>query len=70
MISTGDYWQALSQHDWHYSYSDDPRVYRAGSARESELEAASKLSPEHAEMWNAFRNYHLADGPKPERDAA
>lgn len=69
-MSTGDYWQALSRHDWDHSYSDDPRVYREGIARERDLETMSQISAEHGRMWNAFRNWHRADGPRPEREAA
>lgn len=49
----------LRNHDWFYSYSDDIRVYRHGSAAEAELIAVSESSPQHMRLyraWVAYRN--------------
>ena len=37
------YQKALDDHDWFYSYSDDPRVYNRGLQEEKELKATADI---------------------------
>ena len=54
------YRDALRGHDWYYHYSDDGRSYRAGLAKEREVERTRKLfiaeqGEEKAnEIWNEY----------------
>ena len=56
-----EYKSALSTMDWHYDYSDDHRVWRAGSARKRLLEELSKQTPQHTRAWDEVQQ-SLNDG--------
>ena len=59
------YWTLCRLHDWHYMMSDDPEVYRNGADYERMLEEFAKESPEHAEVYEAWRDHHYNCGPVP-----
>jgi hypothetical protein len=40
-----NYVQALRQHDWHYEFSDDHGVWKAGRANEIKLRAQANTNP-------------------------
>lgn len=60
-----EYWTACRLHDWHYSYSDDPGVFRNGSESEFNLLALSANNPELSAIYEAWADYHYGSGPKP-----
>jgi hypothetical protein len=45
-VSLADYIAMVSNHDWHYDWSDDPRVYDRGKAQWDELKRLAKENPE------------------------
>jgi hypothetical protein len=61
-ISLHDYWNMLNRHDWYYQYSDDNRVYRAGSRAESDLRLIARQSQEHQALYDGFHR-HKFTGP-------
>jgi hypothetical protein len=55
-----EYVTALKRHDWFYPFSDDKRVYGAGSASASRLNATAKTNPAAKEAYDlvsAYENY-------------
>jgi hypothetical protein len=48
------YVQLLKSHDWYYDYSDDHRVWRAGSAAYSQLRGMQKNLDPQGEIWNKY----------------
>lgn len=54
-MKLADYVKRLDAHDWHYSYSDDPRVFWPGEKERNELLSLSKISPEHREFFENRR---------------
>lgn len=59
-----EYDRQLNAHDWHYSFSDDIKVYRHGSDFDGQLEAAARLSPQHQMLWEAYRVHRGQRTPK------
>ena len=59
------YWTACRLHDWLHMMSDDPEVYRAGRDNLERLREIAALSPEHAEMFEAWQHHAFDAGPKP-----
>lgn len=55
-----DYYQLLKNHDWHYEFSDDHNVWRAGAARRQLLRDISEQSPEHLALYKDFCQCTLA----------
>ena len=47
-----DYQVRLAVHDWSFSMSDDPGVYKRGSAEQRWLEQQAKRSDDHRKNFN------------------
>jgi hypothetical protein len=62
-----EYYDALKNHDWHYQYSDDHRVYLAGERERSNLLSHARRSPEHQKLYQEFRAYTNGLMSEPER---
>jgi hypothetical protein len=60
-----NYWTACRLHDWHYSYSDDPGVYREGAESEADLLRHAWGRPDLTEMYNMWKDYMFGSGAKP-----
>jgi hypothetical protein len=56
------YKERLEQHDWHYDYSDDVRVYKAGTLAQHQLvlEAANRSTYDRQEYIDAYLDAHEA----------
>lgn len=65
LLSLADYYARLSRHDWWYSYSDDPGVYRRGADERAELERIGHRSAEHANLFRAFASWKFGTADKP-----
>ena len=48
------YIQALRRHDWYYEWSDDPGVYRRGSAERDTLRRLRDQLDEGYSVWNQY----------------
>lgn len=70
MTTLPEYYDMLARHDWTYMMSDDPNVYKRGSASESRIKSILKESPEHQALIEAYRNFAWGRGPKPEKPNA
>ena len=68
-VALADFRRRLQGHDWHYNMSDDPGVWRRGSAVEQELLAIAKTSPQHRKLFDAFYDHAMGRGPAPELPA-
>lgn len=60
----------LRGHDWTYAWSDDGRVWRAGEATQSKIEATAKLSANHARLYELASAYYLGSSKMEEQEAA
>ena len=70
MVDLIEFDNALKNHDWFYSYSDDGRVYSNGKAEEKKLLEWSKRSASHKALHEAYEtaNYHkqvISEGVSP-----
>lgn len=63
--SLKDYWNQLAQHDWFFSYSDDPGMREKGREEESALLNIAKQGSEHIELYKAYQKYIFGAGPQP-----
>lgn len=63
----GEYWDALSSHDWFYMMSDSSRIYEEGLKRDGELAALTGKGPEWESLWSDFKSWKWKGTPKPER---
>jgi len=59
------YWTACRIHDWFYTYSDDPRAYRAGKDDRDRLLNLTHERPELAEIFEAWQENKFNAGPVP-----
>lgn len=68
-VNLGEYWDQLSAHDWWYMMSDDPGVYRRGSAEESRLKGIRRQSPSHDALFTEMEAWgrSLGSAGKPPR---
>lgn len=60
------FWTMCRIHDWYYSYSDDPGVYREGAESEADLARIAAKSPELMDMYQAWRDHMFGSAAKPE----
>jgi hypothetical protein len=65
MIDARKFWTMCRLHDWFYSMSDDPEAYRNGADMEERLIELARLSPAHAEIYEAWRTHHYDAGARP-----
>lgn len=49
-----EFYDALARHDWFYEMSDDGRVWRAGVARQKELEKIAETSESHRDLFDRY----------------
>lgn len=57
-----DFIYKLERHDWHYEYSDDGRVWRAGVNAQRELEAIAKTDSILAQAMLAIQVKYCGQG--------
>ncbi len=53
----GEYFNRLTNHDWYYNYSDDHRVWKAGSANYDLIRDKSKENVTYKRMYNEFTKW-------------
>ena len=63
VIDEVSFFNAVRSYDRYYAYSDSLSVWKAGKAREEELEECSKVSPQFKAIWDAWQN-HFANPKK------
>lgn len=74
IITLDKYWEELNAHDWTFEYSDDHRVWLAGTAAKKKLVNNKNKTEAHAALYNAFHLWALGKDrtlekpPKPEED--
>jgi hypothetical protein len=56
------YVEALKRHDWHFEFSDDPSIYRAGVAKERELKQQADKDPVLAQAFKAYSDLNHGQG--------
>lgn len=54
MSSISMYETALRSFDWYFEFSDDFRIWQAGSIKKRDLVRMQKLYDEHYVLWNAY----------------
>lgn len=59
------YWTQCRLHDWHYTHSDDPEVYRMGKENEDMLVSLAHGNPAMAEVFKQWQDHNLGCGPRP-----
>ena len=59
--SLKSYWLALKRHDWYYDFSDDPGVWRAGSAEQARLQGIARESPAHEKLYYSWRDHYNSE---------
>ena len=52
-----EYFKELRYHDWYYNYSDDHRVWKAGSANYDLIRDKSKENLTYKRMYNEFTKW-------------
>ncbi|QZI94431.1 hypothetical protein MelnitzEXVC044M_150 [Methylophilales phage Melnitz EXVC044M] len=52
-----EYFKQLRYHDWYYNYSDDHRVWKAGSANYDLIRDKSKENLTYKRMYNEFMKW-------------
>ncbi len=52
-----EYFKQLRYHDWYYNYSDDHRVWKAGSANYDLIRDKSKENLTYKRMYNEFTKW-------------
>ena len=52
-----EYFKQLRYHDWYYNYSDDHRVWKAGSANYDLIRGKSKENVTYKRMYNEFTKW-------------
>jgi len=60
-----EYWTACRLHDWFYTYSDDPGVYRAGKEDRNRLMSVANSDEELKAIFLAWQDHHFECGPIP-----
>lgn len=65
MMDLKEYYSLLHFHDWLYEYSDDPSIFHRGKKAREELKIIAKQSPQHANLFDAFKQFHFAKGKEP-----
>lgn len=60
-----EYWTACRLHDWFYSYSEDPGVYRAGKDERDRLVSLTHERPDLASIFKAWQDNKFDTGPVP-----
>lgn len=69
-VSANEFWDLLRKHDWHYQYSDDYSVWRAGSDERDYLRRVAMQSDTHTDFfrrWLYWREKgHPGNPPLPE----
>lgn len=50
-----DYINKLSNHDWHFDYSDDSRVWRAGNEKHIALTNTARSHPMYMEVFSVYK---------------
>ena len=60
-----EYWTACRLHDWYYSYSDDPGVFRAGVQASYRLIQLKHDRPDLAAIFEAWKDHAINSGPVP-----
>ena len=58
-----EFFAECSRHDWYYGYSDDNRVWSAGEAHRSKLQAIADSDPELKAIWEAFAGHYFTGKP-------
>lgn len=56
----------LAKHDWHYAYSDDSTVYRAGKAESDALQRIADINQVMQDAYDAY--YEMANPTSYERE--
>ncbi len=59
------YWTACRLHDWYYSYSDDPEVYRNGRDEQARLELLARNHAELADIFAQWEEHNFNCGAMP-----
>lgn len=59
------YWTQCRLHDWHYTMSDDPEVYRNGKDSEDYLLSLAHNNPALADMFKQWQEHAYNCGPRP-----
>lgn len=63
-----EFWNMLDKHDWTHAYSDDHRVYRAGSDMAAKLRRIAEESPKHKKLMEDFADHIWGENkPKPRK---
>lgn len=57
-----DFYDRLERADWYYDFSDDDRVWRAGTAAFQRLRAEAHSDPAKLALYGAFHD-HMFSGP-------
>jgi len=55
-----EYFKQLRYHDWYYNYSDDHRVWKAGSANYDLIRDKSKENVTYKRMYNEFAKWMVS----------
>lgn len=66
MVTPKEFYAMLEQHDWFYGYSDDHRVWTAGSEANRKLQAIVQENPLLSRMYSDYAKcVHNPDLSKP-----
>lgn len=60
-----EFWSQCRQHDWFYTYSDDPGVYRLARDNEDRLVSIAGKDPALADIYKAWHAHYYESGPRP-----
>lgn len=65
MISLNEYFNLLAQHDWHYDYSDNHRIWEKGFIERKKLVRLTEESRDHKELYDIWyaHKYHDKEPP-------
>jgi len=63
-ITPEAFYDDLDAHDWHYSFSDDPKTYKRGTANENRLkDLAGQGGPDYQALFHAFAKHYSTGEP-------
>jgi hypothetical protein len=63
-ITPEAFYDDLDAHDWHYSFSDDPKTYKRGTANEDRLkDLAERGGTDYKALFRAFAKHYSTGEP-------
>ena len=58
ILRASEFYKLCAKADWHYSYSDDPEVYRKGKDYQDAFETVANKIPTFKLIYAAFKYHH------------